>query len=152
MSCFWLVCVATDVIFFIFLYQRYIYRVDHTRVNEFGVSGEDLGVGVEGAAAIEGTSQQDSSEPAAEDEPATEEEPTAEGETEDNAEQAGESTDSFATGEALEVEDSTPEAERGSTVRHRQVPVSDSSWCPSCELVYILWTSWFPMVIIMKFF
>ena len=31
-----------DVIFFIFLYQRWVYRVDHTRVNEFGVSGDDL--------------------------------------------------------------------------------------------------------------
>lgn len=28
--------------FFIFLYQRYIYRVDYKRVNEFGVSGEDI--------------------------------------------------------------------------------------------------------------
>ena len=26
--------------FFIFLYQRYIYRVDPKRVNEFGTSGE----------------------------------------------------------------------------------------------------------------
>merc|ERR1712004_532798 len=31
-----------DIVFFIFLYQRYIYRVDHTRVNEFGFSGEML--------------------------------------------------------------------------------------------------------------
>lgn len=30
-----------DVVFFIYLYQRWIYRVDLTRVNEFGVSGED---------------------------------------------------------------------------------------------------------------
>ena len=28
--------------FFIFLYQRYIYRVDHSRVNEFGFSGDML--------------------------------------------------------------------------------------------------------------
>ena len=28
------------MIFFIFLYQRYIYRVDPTRVNEFGTSQE----------------------------------------------------------------------------------------------------------------
>ena len=27
--------------FFIFLYQRWIYRVDPKRVNEFGTSGED---------------------------------------------------------------------------------------------------------------
>ncbi|GAP91715.2 putative cleft lip and palate transmembrane protein 1 [Rosellinia necatrix] len=30
-----------DVIFFIYLYQRWIYKVDHTRVNEFGQGGED---------------------------------------------------------------------------------------------------------------
>jgi hypothetical protein len=29
-------CLRDDVIFFIFLYQRYKYRVDYTRVNEFG--------------------------------------------------------------------------------------------------------------------
>jgi len=35
-------CFRDDIVFFIFLYQRYIYRVDHTRVNEFGYSGEML--------------------------------------------------------------------------------------------------------------
>merc|ERR1719290_848466 len=35
-------CFRDDVIFFIYLYQRYIYRVDPTRVNEFGVSAEML--------------------------------------------------------------------------------------------------------------
>ena len=34
--------VQTDVIFFIYLYQKWIYPIDLTRVNEFGVSGEDL--------------------------------------------------------------------------------------------------------------
>ena len=29
-----------DVIFFIYLYQRYIYRIDPKRVNEFGTSQE----------------------------------------------------------------------------------------------------------------
>jgi hypothetical protein len=29
-----------DLIFLIYLYQRYIYRVDMTRVNEFGFSGQ----------------------------------------------------------------------------------------------------------------
>lgn len=29
-----------DVIFFIWLYQKYMYKVDHTRVNEFGQGGE----------------------------------------------------------------------------------------------------------------
>jgi len=29
-----------DVIFFIWLYQKYKYRVDYTRVNEFGQGGE----------------------------------------------------------------------------------------------------------------
>ena len=31
-----LACLRDDVIFFIFLYQRYKYKVDYTRVNEFG--------------------------------------------------------------------------------------------------------------------
>lgn len=30
-----------DVVFFIYLYQRWIYRVDPNRVNEFGTSGVD---------------------------------------------------------------------------------------------------------------
>ena len=30
-----------DVIFFVYLYQRYAYRVDYSRVNEFGQGGED---------------------------------------------------------------------------------------------------------------
>lgn len=30
----------SDVVFFIFLYQRWIYRVDPTRVNEFGYAAE----------------------------------------------------------------------------------------------------------------
>jgi hypothetical protein len=34
-------CFRDDIIFFIFLYQRWIYPVDKTRVNEFGQSGED---------------------------------------------------------------------------------------------------------------
>ena len=29
-----------DVIFFIFLYQKYIYPVDQSRINEYGTSGE----------------------------------------------------------------------------------------------------------------
>lgn len=35
-------CLRDDVIFFIFLYQRYIYRIDPTRLNEFGFSAEML--------------------------------------------------------------------------------------------------------------
>merc|ERR1719411_1905943 len=31
-------CFRDDIVFCIFLYQRYIYRVDHSRVNEFGYS------------------------------------------------------------------------------------------------------------------
>jgi len=31
---------CADIIFCIYLYQRWIYRVDPTRVNEFGTSGE----------------------------------------------------------------------------------------------------------------
>uniref|UniRef100_A0A0K2TD77 Cleft lip and palate transmembrane protein 1 homolog [Ceratitis capitata] n=1 Tax=Lepeophtheirus salmonis TaxID=72036 RepID=A0A0K2TD77_LEPSM len=33
-------CFRDDIVFFIFLYQRYIYRVDKSRVNEFGFSGD----------------------------------------------------------------------------------------------------------------
>ena len=40
------------MIFFIYLYQRYIYRVDPKRVNEFGTSQEMLEQN--GEAAIEG--------------------------------------------------------------------------------------------------
>jgi hypothetical protein len=31
---------VSDIVFFIFLYQRWIYKTDPTRVNEFGFSGE----------------------------------------------------------------------------------------------------------------
>ncbi|MFH4980523.1 hypothetical protein AB6A40_007232 [Gnathostoma spinigerum] len=34
-------CFRDDIIFLIYIYQRWIYRVDPTRVNEFGVSLED---------------------------------------------------------------------------------------------------------------
>merc|ERR1712142_642482 len=33
-------CLRDDVIFFIFLYQKYIYPTDPKRMNEFGTSGE----------------------------------------------------------------------------------------------------------------
>lgn len=32
----------TDVIFLIYLYQRWVYPVDRKRVNEFGFAGEDV--------------------------------------------------------------------------------------------------------------
>lgn len=32
----------SDIVFFIFLYQRWIYKVDEKRVNEFGFSQEML--------------------------------------------------------------------------------------------------------------
>lgn len=35
-------CFRDDIIFLIFLYQRWVYRVDHSRVNEFGISGDDI--------------------------------------------------------------------------------------------------------------
>ncbi|CAB3989747.1 cleft lip and palate transmembrane 1 homolog [Paramuricea clavata] len=35
-------CLRDDVIFFIYLYQKWIYPIDYKRVNEFGVSGDDL--------------------------------------------------------------------------------------------------------------
>jgi hypothetical protein len=43
-------CFRDDIVFLIFLYQRWIYPVDKTRVNEFGQSGED-DPSVEGAPA-----------------------------------------------------------------------------------------------------
>ena len=30
-----------DVIFFVYIYQSYAYKVDHSRVNEFGQGGDD---------------------------------------------------------------------------------------------------------------
>lgn len=42
-------CFRDDIIFLIYVYQRWIYRVDLKRVNEFGVSGEQL----TGAASLE---------------------------------------------------------------------------------------------------
>ncbi|XP_031953785.1 cleft lip and palate transmembrane protein 1, partial [Corvus moneduloides] len=33
-------CLRDDVVFFVYLYQRWIYRVDPTRVNEFGGTGQ----------------------------------------------------------------------------------------------------------------
>lgn len=39
-KCFCLSALSTDIVFFIFLYQRWIYKVDHKRVNEFGFSKE----------------------------------------------------------------------------------------------------------------
>lgn len=35
-------CFRDDIIFLIYVYQRWVYRVDLKRVNEFGVSGEEL--------------------------------------------------------------------------------------------------------------
>lgn len=31
---------VADIVFFIFLYQRWMYKVDKSRVNEFGFSGD----------------------------------------------------------------------------------------------------------------
>lgn len=33
-----------DIIFFVYLYQGWKYRIDYSRVNEFGQGGEDEGV------------------------------------------------------------------------------------------------------------
>lgn len=33
--------IHADLVFLIYLYQRWIYKVDKTRVNEFGFAGED---------------------------------------------------------------------------------------------------------------
>lgn len=34
-------CFRDDIVFVIYLYQRYLYPVDHSRVNEFGETGDD---------------------------------------------------------------------------------------------------------------
>ncbi|KAI9012160.1 cleft lip and palate transmembrane protein 1-domain-containing protein [Phycomyces nitens] len=44
-----LACLRDDVVFFVYLYQRYAYKEDHTRANEFGQVGAD---GTDGTAAI----------------------------------------------------------------------------------------------------
>ena len=36
-------CLRDDVVFFIYLYQRYLYPVDKTRPNEFGIAYADEG-------------------------------------------------------------------------------------------------------------
>ena len=36
-------CFRDDLVFLVFLYQRYVYRVDKTRLNEFGHRGDDEG-------------------------------------------------------------------------------------------------------------
>ena len=36
-------CLYADIIFLIYVYQRWIYPVDKKRVNEFGFGGEDEG-------------------------------------------------------------------------------------------------------------
>ncbi|XP_067943747.1 putative lipid scramblase CLPTM1 [Watersipora subatra] len=41
-------CFRDDIVFLIFLYQRWIYKVDPTRLNEFGTSGVSDGPPVEG--------------------------------------------------------------------------------------------------------
>ena len=33
-------CFRDDIVFIIFLYQRWVYKVDHSRVNEFGQRGD----------------------------------------------------------------------------------------------------------------
>lgn len=52
-------CFRDDIIFIIYLYQRWIYRVDPKRVNEFGVSGEELQGSKSEPAAIEGSTSSD---------------------------------------------------------------------------------------------
>ena len=39
-----LLLLHTDIVFFIYLYQRWIYQVDPKRINEFGTSGEDANI------------------------------------------------------------------------------------------------------------
>lgn len=39
-----------DIVFFVYLYQAWKYRIDYSRVNEFGQGGEDEGVADKAAA------------------------------------------------------------------------------------------------------
>ncbi|KAI0598073.1 cleft lip and palate transmembrane protein 1-domain-containing protein [Biscogniauxia sp. FL1348] len=48
-----------DIIFFIYLYQRWAYKVDYTRVNEFGQGGEDDEPAKDAKAKPESSSQAD---------------------------------------------------------------------------------------------
>lgn len=43
-----LACFRDDVIFVIYLYQMYMYKVDKTRVNEYGQGGDDDADGAQG--------------------------------------------------------------------------------------------------------
>lgn len=57
-----LACFRDDIIFLIFLYQRWVYRVDPTRKNEYGISAEDLGETSAGEATEEATAALDAHE------------------------------------------------------------------------------------------
>ena len=48
-------CLRDDVIFFIFLYQKWIYPIDPKRLNEFGTSGEPCDDVVKDDKGINGT-------------------------------------------------------------------------------------------------
>lgn len=36
-----LACLRDDFVFFVYLYQRYAYKTDHTRANEYGQVGDE---------------------------------------------------------------------------------------------------------------
>jgi len=48
-----LACFRDDLVFVIFLYQRWIYRVDTKRVNEYGQVAEPVAEGGKEAEAVE---------------------------------------------------------------------------------------------------
>ncbi|XP_024947156.1 cleft lip and palate transmembrane protein 1 homolog isoform X2 [Cephus cinctus] len=57
-------CFRDDIVFFIFLYQRWIYKTDHSRVNEFGFSGEmegQLSIDSEQKALLDSSTKEESS-------------------------------------------------------------------------------------------
>ena len=69
-------CFRDDVVFFIFLYQRYIYKIDPTRVNEFGYRSADALENeekdrAENVAAIQHNESEESSGEKSVDEPKT---------------------------------------------------------------------------------
>ncbi len=58
-----------DVIFFVYLYQSYAYKVDASRVNEFGQGGEEEEKGEEKSLAVEvGKDKKEGGAPAEKDE------------------------------------------------------------------------------------
>merc|ERR1739848_178345 len=79
-------CFRDDIVFFIFLYQRYIYKEDKSRVNEFGFSGDMLDEAANAAVETEENTQAEVTDEITT--PAVEEEGECEGSSSSDATQA----------------------------------------------------------------